>query len=129
MAYQILFVDDDRFFHALATYALRDKSDKLHLTTCFNLAEAREHLANKEFDAVLLDFQLPDGEGPELLPEISEKTAVLLLSGLPTDYLAKVQNPRIQRILNKHEISPHSLQQELLNAIQRQKLSLYRRSS
>ena len=42
----------------------------LQPTACANLAEARLALAGRRFALVLLDLQLPDGEGLELLEEL-----------------------------------------------------------
>lgn len=35
-----------------------------------SLAEARQHLASETFDAILLDYDLDDGKGTELIPDI-----------------------------------------------------------
>jgi two-component system NtrC family sensor kinase len=51
---------------------------------CANLAAARAELAKRQFDVVILDVHLPDGEGFELLAEIraarGADVAVLMLS-------------------------------------------------
>ena len=49
----------------------------------FSMAEARAKLNGRAFDAVLLDLQLPDGNGMDLLREIAEKnddTAVIIFT-------------------------------------------------
>ena len=45
-----------------------------------SLAEARELLDSTEADVVLLDLELPDGSGIELLKELPEKTAAVVLT-------------------------------------------------
>ncbi len=66
---------------------LRDTLDAagFAVTPCATLAEARRLLAERQFDLVVLDVRLPDGDGIDLLREIRERTGaarlpVMLLS-------------------------------------------------
>ena len=49
---------------------LRDVAD---VTGASSLAEAEKHLGQDRFDLVILDIELPDGSGVELLPELNNK--------------------------------------------------------
>lgn len=76
----ILIVEDDS---SLAVGLCR----ALHTTdtdteSCDTLAEARRRLAQKEYDLVLLDVNLPDGDGFSLLEELKTRSvcAVIMLT-------------------------------------------------
>ena len=72
-----LIVDDDRSFqHGLAEVVEREGFKAL---TAGDLAEARAELAQGLPDAVLIDLNLPDGSGMELLDEFVWEP------GLPAD--------------------------------------------
>jgi DNA-binding response OmpR family regulator len=61
---RILYVEDHARFRALV---IRNFLAGHEVTAAETLARARELLAEGEFDAVLLDYDLPDGKGSELL--------------------------------------------------------------
>ena len=62
---KVLHVEDDLdIFHVLHQVA-GEVADTVHAT---NLAEARQMLAQCRYDLVILDLDLPDGSGKELLP-------------------------------------------------------------
>ncbi|CAN5812378.1 sigma-54 dependent transcriptional regulator [soil metagenome] len=50
------------------------------VTPALTLAEARGHAANERFPLVLLDLQLPDGDGIELLAELHGETRVIVVT-------------------------------------------------
>ena len=53
-------------------------------TVAHTLDEARERLRSRGFDAILLDLHLPDGNGLDLLSELSQRgddSAVMILTG------------------------------------------------
>lgn len=61
----ILHVEDDQSLTAIVREAL---SHNAIVTSARTVAAARQQLAEKHFDAVILDVTLPDGSGMELLP-------------------------------------------------------------
>ncbi len=61
---QILIVEDDHFLNKLLTYNLT--SDGYQVTSALNTRAAESALHRKDFDLVLLDMNLPDGNGLEL---------------------------------------------------------------
>jgi DNA-binding response OmpR family regulator len=52
------------------------------VTVAGTLAEARILLARETFDAVLLDYDLPDGKGGELLEEIRRQQLAVQVIGV-----------------------------------------------
>ncbi len=81
----ILIVDDDELFRAELLHVLR--SERLAVDACGNLAQARRALAARRPAVVLLDIQLPDGSGIDLLKELQREETrpeVVIVSGAAT---------------------------------------------
>lgn len=62
---RILHVEDDQSLTAIVREAM---SRNAIVTSARSVAAARQQLAEKQFDAVILDVALPDGSGLDLLP-------------------------------------------------------------
>ncbi|AEG60911.1 response regulator transcription factor [Desulforamulus ruminis] len=83
---QVLIVEDDRNLSRGLCLAL--KNQELQIVPCFDLKSAREQLACGMTGLVLLDINLPDGSGLELLREIktvSNPVPVILLTANDTE--------------------------------------------
>jgi DNA-binding response OmpR family regulator len=83
---QVLIVEDDRNLSRGLCLALRNQ--ELQIVPCFDLKSAREQLACGMTELVLLDINLPDGSGLELLGEIkggSKSIPVILLTANDTE--------------------------------------------
>jgi DNA-binding response OmpR family regulator len=83
---QVLVVEDDRNLNQGLCLALKDQD--LQIVPCFDLKSAREQLADGAAELVLLDINLPDGSGLELLREIktgSNPIPVILLTAKDTE--------------------------------------------
>ncbi len=65
---RILIVEDDIFLNKMLAYNLR--SDGYGVSSALNVKTAGEELHRQEFDMVLLDINLPDGNGFELCSQI-----------------------------------------------------------
>ncbi|NNL84449.1 MAG: sigma-54-dependent Fis family transcriptional regulator [Myxococcales bacterium] len=76
-----LVVEDD--LDGLKAVAMLAAKEGLKVETAVTLAEARERLAEGDVDVALLDVNLPDGDGFELLPELSRRagTAIIFVTG------------------------------------------------
>ena len=61
---QILIVEDDSFLNKMLAYNLT--ADGYGVTSALNARTAAEAIRQREFDLVLLDINLPDGNGFEL---------------------------------------------------------------
>lgn len=83
---QLLIVEDDKDLNRGLSKAL--KTDNRQIISCQDLKMAREQLLCSGVSLVLLDINLPDGSGLDLLREIKENTPdipVILLTANDTD--------------------------------------------
>lgn len=82
---RILVIEDDEHTRGVLASILR--ADGYEVAFAENVAEGREQFNRTQPDVVLLDWQLPDGDGMELLPEIKRRwpdTQVIMLTGFAT---------------------------------------------
>ena len=77
---QILLVEDDRTLAQGIQLALR--TDSINITICHTIGEALESIKQNHFDLFLLDINLPDGSGLDLLKTIKKEseTPVIMLT-------------------------------------------------
>ena len=83
---QLLIVEDDIGLNQGLCKAL--KADDRQIISCHDLKAAREQLLCGSVSLILLDINLPDGSGLELLREVKENTPyipVILLTANDTD--------------------------------------------
>ncbi len=83
---KVIIVEDDRSLNQGLCLALKDRD--LHIVPCFDLKSAREQLAHGVAELVLLDINLPDGSGLELLHDIKaggKPIRVILLTANDTE--------------------------------------------
>ena len=67
---QILHVEDDQDVQRIVSFVLEGVAN---VTSVGNVAEARSAINSKHFDLVVLDLGLPDGDGEELLPALTQR--------------------------------------------------------
>jgi len=91
---RILYVEDNRQDADLARIELRRALPELQLSVAGSLAEAWTFLAKpEEFDAVVVDLNLPDGSGLDLVVGVRERElplAIVMLTGLGDERSAVV---------------------------------------
>lgn len=78
----VLLVDDDNLFAAMISAYLKDHNIKLDLAE--SVSTAKKTFDPQKFNAAIIDWNLPDGTGPELAKHIhkkSEKFTLIFLSG------------------------------------------------
>lgn len=75
--YKILIVEDDRGLNQGIALALKEEG--VEFFSAFTLAQAQEIWKNNAVDMVLLDVNLPDGSGYELLKEIRRTSQIPVL--------------------------------------------------
>lgn len=83
---QIVIVEDDKGLNQGLCKAL--KTETRQVTSCYTLQSAKEQIACQVPNLILLDLNLPDGNGLELLKEIKEENAdipIILLTANDTD--------------------------------------------
>ncbi|SPJ26375.1 response regulator [Palleronia abyssalis] len=80
--WHILYVEDDTFLHEIFQQHL---GENVRMTSAATLAEARACIAARDFDLVLLDLELPDGPGEQLVKEIAPTTPILVFSAYDID--------------------------------------------
>ena len=64
----ILVVEDDKQLSFIMKRMLESREYEVH--TAFSIKQAKEELGKREFDLILLDMMLPDGEGSQICEEI-----------------------------------------------------------
>ena len=69
---KILIVEDDVSLGGGVSMAL--KAPEIDVVWCQNILDARARMAKEQFSLFVLDINLPDGSGLDLLREIKEKT-------------------------------------------------------
>ncbi len=79
--YNILVVDDSKVFNQKITDSLVEFGH--NITQAFTLTDAKNFIENNEYDFILLDLILPDGEGDQLIDTLSMelKSKIIVLSG------------------------------------------------
>lgn len=89
MKLTVLCIEDDPFFQTLIDESLA-RGRQFQIEFAANLAQAREKLQGRNFDAIILDLSLPDGDGLRFLTEVpmltsensdGSATPVLVLTG------------------------------------------------
>ncbi|HEV2425119.1 MAG TPA: sigma-54 dependent transcriptional regulator [Terriglobia bacterium] len=86
---RILVVDDE--LHMRRVLALNLRKDQHLVTECSGVAEARRTLLSDDFDVVLTDQKMPDGEGLEVLAaahETDPAISVIVITAFATVELA-----------------------------------------
>ncbi len=68
---KLLIIEDESELRQLMTETLREAGYVVE--TAMTYAEAEEKLALYEYDCILLDIMLPDGDGRQLLEQLSQK--------------------------------------------------------
>lgn len=82
---KLLIVDDDRLFCDLVKEDL--SAPALEIVIANQVTEAVKAFRTRKFDVVLLDNNLPDGSGLDLIPDIlrfNEQTKIILITAFPS---------------------------------------------
>lgn len=74
---EILIIEDDRALNSGIMLALDNPED--HFCQCYSLSEAVEAYRKKETDFLILDVNLPDGSGYDLLSIVREESDIPVL--------------------------------------------------
>lgn len=85
MSEKVLLVDDEKEF--LEIMSQRMSAMGMHVTTAESAVEALTILGKQSFDAIVMDFQMPEMDGLEALKNIKNKSPelqIILLTGYAT---------------------------------------------
>jgi len=85
MSEKVLLVDDEEDF--LEAMAERMRARDMEVTTASSAGEALKKMENETFDAIVLDFQMPEMDGMEALKSIKARrpeSQIILLTGFAT---------------------------------------------
>ena len=89
---RLLLLEDDLALSQGIGFALKD----IQLTRCATLAQAREALAAENFQLLILDVNLPDGSGLDLLAQIRQTSQVpvilLTANDMETDIVTGLES-------------------------------------
>ena len=79
--FKILIIEDSKTFNNMLKRSLKNIASEI--IQAFSFMQAEEYLENEEFDFILLDLILPDGEGDELIEMLPkrQKNRTIVLSG------------------------------------------------
>lgn len=82
--FSCLIVDDDAAFATMAGQVVREEGGSSTLVA--TLADAREAVADRSFDLVLLDNHLPDGKGYDFFDHLARRypdAPIVMITGMP----------------------------------------------
>jgi DNA-binding NtrC family response regulator len=85
VAHRLLIVEDEPRLRQMLIWELEDLGYRV--SGAGSCAEALDLAAAQRFDAALIDYHLPDGDGIDLMERLRElrpQLTVLLCSGIPT---------------------------------------------
>jgi len=92
MGVRILLVDDHALVRDGLRLVLRALDAKTEIVEAGSFAQAQEHLTQSKFDLVLLDYFLPDQQGPANLPQVislAGDAPIIVMSGESDGHLVR----------------------------------------
>lgn len=124
---KLLLIDDDEIDRMMVERLLRSSGKQIEITQANTGLKGTKLFAEDTFDAVLLDFHLPDVNGFELLHSFQHhperRAAIIILTGGSNEELElKCIEAGAQDFLLKSEVSAHHLRRALLHARIRHRL-------
>lgn len=108
---RVLYVEDNRNLVQVMSMMLDGEATVFESTT---LAEAKDKLTNDKFDLILLDINLPDGSGLDLIPFLKQTTNPEVPIVI---YTAQRVNPVISREVAGALIKFRATNQEIINKV------------
>ncbi len=124
---KILVVDDERTVRLMLDAALRAHGHRIE--TAGSGAEARAQLSEQEFDLLLLDLQLGDTDGIEILREVKERwpaTEVILLTahGSISSAIAALRHGAFDYLLKPAQVA--DIRERVERSLQHRRVNLQR---
>lgn len=124
---RLLLIDDDEVDRLSVVRALKRGKVDYDIVQAVSAAEGLQFAGNQRFDAILLDYRLPDQDGIEVLRLLRdghyERTAVVMLSRHEDESLAdRCLEAGAQDFLLKDEVNDRRLNRALRQARQRSQI-------
>lgn len=117
----VLYVEDDDECFRMTQQLVGENN--FHLEQAASIKDALEKLRNPDFEMILLDFDLPDGDGLDFMDAMESSgltLPVVVLTGMDDEMLATkmIQNGAYD-YLAKTEIKPDKLSRAIYNALEK----------
>jgi DNA-binding NarL/FixJ family response regulator len=122
--FKLLIIDDDTVDRMTIIRALKQSHHSMEFTEASSAEEGLDWIQKKQYDLVLLDYQLPTMTGLELLDHLNRSTlhraAIVMLSHNEDDALAiQCIEAGAQDFITKGEINVFRLTRAILHAKER----------
>ncbi len=108
-----LLVDDSQFDRSLMRYSAERSNVDIEFVDAATLSEARDYLSSGEFDLLILDQRLPDGDGLQLADELAsshDQLPTIMVSGAESSDLKEdARLAGCAEFLAKQNLSPEEL--------------------
>ena len=85
---QILVVEDEEAHAELIRRSFSDAANGYELTVTGTLREARELIDRREYDIVLTDYRLPDGDGKKMVASVAGLLPVVMMTSQGNEQVA-----------------------------------------
>jgi DNA-binding NarL/FixJ family response regulator len=110
--------DDHPVFRAGMVGLIRDELDLEVAFEAGSVRELRERLGENAIDVLLLDLQLPDDHGLEVLPEIADRCRVLILSAFdePRQVKRALENGAVGFV--RKDVPPRAVLKAIRDAVE-----------
>ena len=123
----LLLIDDDQLDRMAVVRALKRGTVRYEITEAESATIGLKYAAERKFDAILLDYRMPDMDGIEVLRQLrsgrGQRVAVLMLSRLEDEVLAEIcLDAGAQDFLLKDEVDHRRLSRALRQARQRNQI-------
>lgn len=109
----VLYVEDDPSLHEILRQNI---GDDVRLSSATSVATAREMMSEEGPDLVLLDLELPDGNGIELLADLPDHMPVIIFSA--HDVAPDIRD-RVGFVMTKSRVREVDVAQAVLGALPR----------
>lgn len=123
---KLLIIEDDREDVLLIKDILENSPHSFRIKHCSSLKEAEKLLRPKQFDAILVDLNLPDSQGLDTLNQLSAIAPaipkVVLTSINDPELIGKIIEAGAQDYVPKQILPADFIERVILHAMERQKL-------
>ncbi len=109
----VLYVEDDT---SLQEILRQNIGESVRLTSATSFASARKRIAEEDLDLVLLDLDLPDGSGVDLLADLPDSVPVIIFSAYE---ITPDIHDRVGSVLTKSRVSEVDVARKVLAALPR----------